>query len=317
MSTRILVTGANGFIGSVVCMTLQTHGIVVRGASRSADLNLPGVEGVRADLLAPQTLPPLVEGCDIVIHLAGAAHGKLGRSADLAAFRKINTQASIDLASAALAAGVRRFVFVSTIGVHGSLAGDTALTEASPEAPDTPYGQSKCEAEHELRALLEETSMDLCIVRPPLVYGPGAAGNFGLLLKLAARGVPLPLASVRNRRSLIAVANLADFLVCCAFHPAAAGQSFLVSDGDDVSTPEILQHLARGMNRRASLFAVPQALLQLGARLLGRQAMMRQLTGSLWIDASKIADLLGWQAPGSAAAALEAAGRAYVKADIR
>ncbi|WP_297107184.1 NAD-dependent epimerase/dehydratase family protein [uncultured Devosia sp.] len=312
MSARYLVTGANGFVGRAVCRALQDHGAQARGVVRIGAEPGPGIDALRLDLLDAEKLPRAVDGCEVVIHLAGAAHGKLGRSADLEAFRRVNTRATLDLAAAAQAAGARRFVFVSTIGVHGSLGRRAAITEASPEAPNTYYGQSKCEAEHGLRALLSTSGMELCIVRPPLVYGPDAPGNFRLLLKLAATGIPLPLASVRNRRSLIALTNLVHFLELCSVHPAAAGQTFVVSDQQDVSTPEILQHIWCGMSLRPRLVPLPPQLLHLAAALFGKRTMVRQLTDSLWIDTEKSSRLLGWSAPQNAAEALAAAGRDYL-----
>jgi nucleoside-diphosphate-sugar epimerase len=220
------------------------------------------------------------------------------KSADpLAEFRRVNAAGTRRLAESAAQAGVRRFVYVSSIKVNGERTGNRPFTEADPPGPEDAYAQSKYEAEMALREIAARTGMEVVIVRPPLVYGPGVKGNFRTLLRVVRMGLPLPLASCDNRRSLVGLSNLADLLALCVTHPAAAGETFLAADGEDLSTPELLRRTGRALGRPARLFPVPPALLRAGARMFGRAGAGERLCGSLQVDISRARRILGWNPP--------------------
>jgi len=284
MTTKVAVTGASGFVGSVLCRMLRGRGYEAIPIGR--DLLEDGAGRLEAALT----------GASAVIHLAARAHVMAERHADpLAEYRRVNLSGALAVAEAARKAGVRRFVFVSSIGVHGTGSGDRIFKETDAPAPTEPYAVSKLEAERELRSLAQGSAFELAIVRPPLVYGPHVKGNFLRLLRLVRRGVPLPLGSVHNLRSYVGVENLCDFLVLCAFHDAAAGGLFLVADGEDVSTPELLRILACGMKLPARVFPFPMSLLRLAASMAGKSAELQRLTANLRVDASAARNTLGWQ----------------------
>ncbi len=302
MRENVLVTGATGWVGGALVERLARVEMQrVRALTRRAGTDVvEGVESVGcADLSDSSDLSTLVAGCTSVIHAAARVHVmQSGSSDDLDAFRCINTLATERLAQAAAAAGVRRFVFLSSIKVNGEqTAPDTAFTAENAPDPQDAYAASKHEAEIALRAVAADTGMQVVIVRPPLVYGPGVRANFAALLRAVARGVPLPLASVRNQRSLIALPNLVDFVVACMNHPAAADQTFVVSDGEDLSTPELVQRMAAALGHPARLLPVPVVMLRAAAALLGRQAAIDRLCGNLQIDQGKARELLGWTPP--------------------
>jgi nucleoside-diphosphate-sugar epimerase len=239
-------------------------------------------------------------GCEAVVHLAGRVHMMRDNAPDpLAAYRRVNTQGTLSLARQAAAAGVRRMVFVSSVKVNGEETGPhAAFSETDAPAPADPYGISKAEAESGLQALAAETGLEVVIVRPPLVYGPGVKANFLAMTRFLARGVPLPLGSVtRNRRSLVALDNLVDLMIRCLDHPAAANQVFLVADGEDLSTTELLRRTAMALGVRPRLIPVPVPVLMAGATLLGRRAVARRLLGSLRLDISKARRVLEWVPP--------------------
>lgn len=237
-----------------------------------------------------------LQGIYCVIHLAARTHVLDDRSTDsLADYRRINVQGTIRLAQQAAAAGVRRLVFLSSVKVNGEVTASKAYTEDDAPMPLDAYGITKHEAEQALHRISFDTGMEIVILRPPLVYGPGVKGNFLRLLRLINRGLPLPLASVRNQRSLIGVDNLVDAIITCMDAPAAAGKTYLVSDGEDVSTPELISKLAAGMNRPPRLLPCPVPLLHAGAALLGKSAAIARLTGSLTVDSTRIRRELGWQ----------------------
>lgn len=299
----VLVTGSTGLVGRTLVQRLtKMAGLAVRTASRDVDAApVPCVEHHALLLLGPHAdFGAALSGVRVVVHLAARVHVMQDLAADpLAAFRAVNTAGTLALARQAAAAGVRRFVFVSSIKVNGE---QTELGQAyrydDRPAPQDPYGISKCEAEDGLRALAAATGLEVVVVRPPLVYGPNVKANFAALMRAVQRGLPLPLGAVTdNRRSFVAIDNLVDFLVTCLDHPAAADQTFLVSDGEDLSTADLLRRLGRAMNRPARLIPVPTALLRAGAALLGRRDQAQRLLGNLQIDIDHTRTNLGWTPP--------------------
>lgn len=301
---RVLVTGASGFVGRAVCSTLRANGHFVRAALRRPGTGEPvstDEEIFIRDLGPGADLACAVSGIDVVVHLAARVHVMRETSQDpLAEFLRVNRDGTLQLAAAAVAAGVRRFVFISTIGVNGDGAersdGRPYLESDAPR-PHSPYSESKWAAERGLAEVSARTALEIVIVRPPLVYGPGVPGNFLSLLKWAERGVPLPLGNTGNQRSMIYVGNLAAFIALCVAHPAAAGETFLISDDEPVSTTELIETLARAMDRRARLFPVPRRLVRLASRVLRREKVVHQIFGSLTVNANKARERLGWRAP--------------------
>lgn len=296
-----LVTGANGFVGSALCARLRKDGAPVRGAVRSSNVRPGGTEGVTIDGLASDTdWSEALKNVEHVVHLAARVHVMNDKSSDpLAEFRRVNVEGTAALARQAAVAGVRRFVFLSSVKVNGEFteAGQPFNANNVP-APEDPYGLSKHEAEQLLRQIAAETGMEVVIIRPPLVYGPGVKANFESMMRWLARGVPLPLAAVtRNRRSLVALDNLVDLIVTCLNHSAAANQTFLVSDGEDLSTAQLLKRMGAAMGHPARLFYVPPALLKLGATVLNKPGIYQRLCGSLQLDIAKTRQLLGWTPP--------------------
>jgi nucleoside-diphosphate-sugar epimerase len=297
----ILVTGATGFVGSALCKCLRKNGFEFRAALRALNSHSGGIEGVEVGELSSETdwTVPL-RGINQVVHLAARVHVMNDKSADpLAEFRKINVDATINLATQAAAAGVKRFVFLSSIKVNGESTqiGRPFTAEDMPR-PQDPYGVSKHEAECALRTIAEQTGMEVVIIRPPLVYGPGVKANFATMMQIIQRGLPLPLASITgNRRSLVALGNLVDLILACISHPAAANQTFLVSDDEDVSTAELLRRMGIALKRPAKLFYVPSLLLQFGAALLNKAEIYQRLCGSLQVDITKTKESLHWRPP--------------------
>jgi len=239
----------------------------------------------------------LLNGVDIVIHAAARAHMKKEELVDcLSEYRRVNVEGTLSLARQAAAAGLKRFIFISSIGVNGNITTRPFRVDDQPN-PAEPYAQSKWEAEQGLMQLAAETGMEVVIIRPPLVYGPSAPGNFGSLVRWIEKGFPLPLGAIHNKRSLVGIDNLVDLIIRCVDHSAAANQVFLAGDGEDVSTTELLRGVGKAMGRPARLTPVPAGLLQFGATLLGRKAMSQRLLGSLQVDISRTCELLDWKPP--------------------
>lgn len=299
---KILVTGASGFVGARLLAALnnmpETSAL---GAVRSfrPGLDDPARYIELGELGRTSVSASALAGTDVVVHAAARAHVMRDTEADpLAVFRRINVQGTLDLARQAAAAGVRRFVFLSSIKVHGEhTEPNRPWTAESPAAPADPYAVSKHEAEQGLWKLADETRMEVVVVRPPLVHGPGVKANFLAMMELLHRRVPLPLGAIDNRRSIVGLDNLADLIAACAKHPAAANQAFLASDGEDLSTPELLRRLGRALGRPARLLPVPASLLRLAAAAAGKGEVLRRLCGSLQVDISKNRELLGWRPP--------------------
>lgn len=307
-SPSVLVTGANGFIGKPLCAELFRQGQSVRAAVRSKNLPIENVETVSVGVIDGETdWTNALHGIKVVIHLAARVHLMKDKAADpLDELRKVNVDGAWNLAWQAAEAGVQRFIFISSIKVNGegTLLGKPYTAEDRP-APVDPYGISKLEAEEALRKLADETGMEVVIIRSPLVYGPGVKANFYSMMRWLGKGVPLPLGAIHNKRSLVALGNLVDLIVTCIDHPAAANQTFLAGDGEDMSTTELLQRMGKALSKPAKLFPMPIGVLKVGATLLGKRAMAQRLCNSLQVDISKACDLLGWQPPVSVDDALK------------
>jgi nucleoside-diphosphate-sugar epimerase len=305
MSTLIAVTGATGFVGQAVVRELASLAFNVRAVVRTVSSgSKPPNSNITytaiGEINSHTDWSAALTGVDCVIHCAARAHVMNETQADaLAAYRAVNVQGTHRLAEQAAAAGVKRLVFLSSVKVNGETTDGLPrpFGVSNDAKPEDPYGISKWEAEQALWEVSAKTGLEVVIVRPPLVYGPGVKGNLARLLKLVRSGVPVPLGAVRNKRSLIGLDNLVDLLICCVDHPVAAGQTFLVSDGQDLSTPDLLRHMAAAMGRSARLFPVPVSLLRAAASALGKQAEIDRLVGSLQIDSSHTRQVLGWVPP--------------------
>lgn len=297
----ILVTGASGFVGSALLCRLAVEGRAAKAAYRRGRGSPPaGVQAVEVGDLGPDLdWGTALDSVDVVVHTAARVHVMRDTAADpLTEFRRANVAGTLGLARQAAAAGVRRFVFISSVKVNGeSTFPGHPFSERDEPAPQDAYGRSKLEAELGLCELRAQTGMEVVIIRAPLVYGPGVRANFQALMRVVAKGLPLPLASVDNRRSLVGLDNLVDFILTCCQHPAAANQTFLVSDGDDMSTPELIRRMAAAVGRPARLFGVPPWLLHAAAVILGRGGVFQRVCGNLQVDISKASTMLGWSAP--------------------
>lgn len=302
------MTGASGFIGRRVCAELRECGYELRAAVRepSKASGLSGDVLCVGDMASATDWSRAVAGVDAIIHLAARVHVMKETARDsLHEFRAVNLLATQALATAAAKSGVRRFVYVSSIKVNGEATTGMPFRESDVPLHQDAYGISKWEAEQSLRTISEETGLEVVIVRPPLVYGAGVGGNFLRLLKLVRSGLPLPFGAIENRRSMIYNRNLAHALVACATHRHAAGKTYLVSDGEDVSTANLVRRLGDLMGKRVRLLPIPTNLMQITARCAGKAAEVERLVGSLQVDASAIRADLGWQRPFSVAEGLE------------
>ncbi len=307
--TRILVTGATGFIGGALCRDLKARGFEVSGAVRTTapeDQDL--FDPIEVGEIGPDTdWSQTLGGIDAIVHLAGRTHdmadarGRQG-SQILNLFRWVNVQATKNLAEAAAAQGVKRFIYMSSIKVHGehspaAATGPRPFTEEDPAAPRDSHGTSKWEAERALSDIAAKSAMEPVILRPPLVYGPGVKGNFLSLLRICDGPLPLPLAMIDNRRSMIYVGNLTDAIIACLGHDAAANKTFLVRDGEDISTAELARRLRQGLGRAERLVPVPPKMLRLAGYVCRHSAVSGRLTGSLIVDDRRIRAELGWSPP--------------------
>lgn len=295
---KVLITGATGFLGQTLTGKLYADGYPVVAAVRreSALLELD-VDSVKVGYISAQTdWQHALNKVDVVIHCAARAHVMGDTAADpLAEFRQVNTAGTLNLVRQAATAGVRRFVFISSIKVNGEKTEDRPFSPEDRFVPTDPYGLSKYEAEQGLLAVAKKIGMEVVIIRPTLVYGLGVKGNFSSLLKWMKRGIPLPFGAIHNQRSLVALDNLVSFIAHCVNHPKAANEIFLISDGEDVSTTELLQKVSRAFGKRALLLPIPVSLMTFSAKLLGKADVINRLFGSLQVDSSKTYELLGWK----------------------
>lgn len=298
---KILVTGATGFISGALVRQFKTQdNLEVIAAVRKKPAHTP--DDIRyfevADLSEYIDWSSVLTGVDVVIHTAARVHVMKDRAADpLKEFRQINVKATQSLAQQAARAGVKRFVFISSIKVNGEETLDKPFFADDQPAPQDAYGISKWEAEMSLKKVAAETGMEIVIIRPPLVYGPGVKANFRTLIRLAKLGLPLPLGAIHNRRSMVFLGNLVDFIVVCSAHPQAANQIFLISDGEDVSTTQLLRLLSAAMEKKSYLLPIPSSVLRMFIQGVGQANIAQKLCGSLQVDIQKNKDLLGWKPP--------------------
>lgn len=291
---KVLVTGASGFVGRSLCAHLEKLGYgVVMSARCAGSAGYLAVGDVDADTYWGAALI----GCNAVVHLAARVHVMTDDGlSPLEEYRRVNVQGAVNLARQAAAAGVQRFVYLSSVKVNGEFTEDAPFSVADEPMPAGAYAVSKYEAEMALRELAKETGMDVVIIRPPLVYGPGVKANFESMVRWLGQGFPIPLAAVtKNRRSLVALDNLVDLIEICLNHVNAANQTFLVSDDEDLSTASLLRRLGVAMGCKTLLFYVPLSILRLGARFLRKPDIYQRLCGSLQVDISKTRQMLGWR----------------------
>lgn len=310
---KVLVTGASGFVGEALVFKLLIDKKFAPIAAARKATRLQGLcPMVRLDLCGDNKLPAL-DDVSVVIHAAARVHVMSEQEADaLSAFRKVNVEGSLRLARHAAISGVKRFIFISSIKVNGeSTFPGIPFTADDAPAPLDAYGISKYEAEEALKQLASETGMEVVIVRPPLVYGPGVKANFLSMLRWLDRGVPLPFGAIHNRRSIVAIGNLVDLLITCIDHPKAANQTFLVSDGQDVSTTQLMSRMYNALGRPSRLLPLPVRLLTMIATLLNKKEVANRVCGSLQVDISKTQKLLSWVPPVNMDKAMRQTARHY------
>ena len=308
---KILITGATGFAGTALARKINNfYGIISLVRTRSKEIP-ENIQQLVAKNIFEADFP---ENIDIIIHLAGRAHILNDQTTDpLNEFRKVNVEGTLKLARQALEKKVKRFIFMSSIGVNGSVTSQEPFTEDALPQPHADYAVSKLEAEEALKKLFAGSDTELVIIRPPLVYAAHAPGNFARLLKLVATNLPLPFAGTNNKRSFVALENLVDFIQTCIEHPNAANQTFLVADQTSISTRELVQYVKHGMGKPAHFIYIPQPLMKLGAACIGKSKLYEQLFESLEVDTTKAQKLLGWTAPLSTQQAMLQAGQNYLK----
>ena len=297
----VLITGVTGFIGGALASHLaRDKEIDVRGIARRAPSSMaPGIELFTTELAENTNVAVALNEVSCVVHCAARAHVMHEMETNaLSVYRLANVEATRNIAAQAANAGVRRFVYLSSIKVNGeSTRRGHAFFADDVATADDPYSISKREAEITLQEIADSTGMEVVIIRPPLVYGPRVKGNFLSMLGWLSRGVPLPLGAIQNQRSLVGIDNLVDLIITCIDHPAAANQTFLVSDDEDLSTTELLRRLGEALGKPARLLPVPASLLELGARLVGKQEIAQRLFGNLQVDISKTKEILNWKPP--------------------
>ncbi len=311
---KFMISGAGGFVGKALCAELLRRGQSVSAAVRSGNSLIENAEIIVIGAIDGETnWADALRDVDVVIHLAARVHVMRENAADpLAEFLQVNLHGTLNLARQAASFGVKRLVYVSTIKVNGEQASATqSFTELDEPSPQDFYSISKWQAEQALWRIAQETGLEIVVVRPPLVYGPGVKGNFAQMLAVIAERIPLPLASVDNRRSLIYVENLVDALIACATHPVAAEQTYLVCDGEDISTPDLLRQLGDAMGCPARILPFPLSWLRMLGKLSGKSDQVERLLGSLQVDSGKIRRDLNWAPPYTLQHGLQATAESY------
>ena len=308
---KVLITGATGFVGEALVQNLNIlHETIILVRTQNSVLTSTIQQLVAKNIFEVE----LPSDIDVIIHLAGRAHILNEQTTEsLSEFRKVNVEGTLQLARQALEKKVKRFIFMSSIGVNGSVTSQQPFTEYTPPQPHADYAVSKLEAEEALKKLFADSDTELVIIRPPLVYAAHAPGNFARLLKLVATNLPLPFAGTNNKRSFVALENLVDFIQTCIEHPNAANQTFLVADQTPISTRELVQYLKQGMGKPVRFIYIPQSLMKLGAACIGKSKLYEQLFESLEVDTTNAQKLLGWTAPLSTQQAMLQAGQNYLK----
>ena len=306
LSSRVLVTGSSGFVGNRLAEILFENGVDVSGFSRRPYTSSYPV-ALGSDLCDKESLDSALKKIDVVVHAAARAHVMNDKSCSpIAEYRKVNVDGSIAVAKAAIEAGAKRFIYISSIKVNGeATATGSAFSNLSDPQPEDEYGISKHEAELALKELVSGSDMDLVIIRPPLVYGKGVKGNFANLLKIVKKSIPLPLGAVHNKRSLVFLENLIDLIINCISNPAASNQVFLVSDGKDLSTTELLTEINISMDTKTLLVPVPQGMLTCVLRLLGKKVIEQKLFSNLQVDIAHTKETLNWKPPYSVSEGLQ------------
>jgi UDP-glucose 4-epimerase len=316
---KILITGATGFVGSVLLADLKkSSNVNVISTARKGYKSVYDDSVVVGEINDSTDYSAAIDGVDVVIHCAARVHVMNDTALDpLLIFREVNTYGTLNLAKQAAQAGVKRFIFISSIKVNGESSSiDKPFTAEDVHHPQDPYGISKSEAETQLLALGQETGMEIVIIRPPLVYGPGVKANFSSLLNLASKGLPLPFACFnQNRRSMVSVDNLVDLIITCIDHPKAANQVFLVSDDHDLSTADLISKLTKACGKSGFMLPIPIILFKFLARVIGKQNFMERLTGSLRVDISKTKSLLNWVPPQSVEDGFKVTADAFLKSN--
>jgi len=295
---KVLVTGASGFVGSALCGNLIARRLTTTGIVRHFPANpLPGVDyQIVSGFNKSKFWKEILVGVDVVVHCAARAHVMRDSEKDpLAVYREVNVEGTRNLAEQAASCGIKRFIYISSIKVNGEGTSEHPFKADDIPAPEDSYGISKWEAEQVLQKIAYDSKLEIVIIRPPLVYGPEVRANFLKLMKLVKSGLPLPFGAIHNSRSFVALDNLVDLILICLDHPAAINQTFLVSDGDDLSTAELLRRTAKAFGKSSRLIPVPVFLLRTAALLLGKTDFAQRLCGSLQIDISKAKQLLGWK----------------------
>jgi len=318
---KVLITGGTGFVGSQLVRTLshENEFLPIVGV-RKIDKSLPSTETILeiGDISADTALEGKLSDIDTIIHLAARVHVMQDQSNDpLHEFRKVNTEGTLRLARHAATEGVKRFVFLSSIKVNGEMSSlNKPFTPEDKFIPVDPYGLSKYEAEKGLREIADSTGLEVVIIRPPLVYGPGVKANFLNMIKLLSKGIPLPLGAIKNCRSLVSIHNLVDLIIVCMEHPLAVNQTFLVSDDEDLSTTSLLQRLGSSLGKPARLLPVPQKLFVIALGFIGKSNVAQRLCGSLQVDISKTKNVLGWAPPVSVDQAFDLTAQHFLKSKL-
>lgn len=308
---KVLVTGATGFVGQSLASKVNNLFDTIALVRTESNALPENVQQLVASNIFTVSLP---DNIDVIVHLAGRAHVLNDKSLDpLAEFREINVEGTLQLARQALEKKVKRFIFMSSIGVNGAVTQDAPFTEDCLPQPHADYAVSKWEAEQALQKLFTGSDTELVIIRPPLVYAAHAPGNFARLLKLVITNLPLPFVGTENKRSFVALENLVDFIQICIDHPNAANETFLVADQNPISTRELVQYLKQGMGKPARFIYIPQPLMKLGAACIGKAKLYEQLFESLEVDTTKAQKLLGWKAPLTIQQAMLQAGQNYLR----